>query len=96
MSSFVARSVRRNALADDIINKIRSSGKKAYKVYMNEISPQGLMAYRVDAFVSTACPRLAMDDYSRYDKPVLTPIEAEVALDIREWDDYVFDAIRPE
>ena len=63
---------------------------------MNEISPQGLMAYRVDAFVSTACPRLAMDDYSRYDKPVLTPIEAEVALGIREWDDYVFDAIRPE
>ena len=54
------------------------------------------MAYRVDAFVSTACPRLAMDDYSRYDKPVLTPIEAEVALGIREWDDYVFDAIRPE
>lgn len=86
----------RNALADDIINKIRSSRKKAYKVYMNEISPQGLMAYRVDAFVSTACPRLAMDDYSRYDKPVLTPIEAEVALGIREWDDYVFDAIRPE
>ena len=86
----------RDALADDIIAKITSSGKRAYKVYMNEISPQGLMAYRVDAFVSTACPRLAMDDYSRYDKPILTPIEVEVALGIREWDDYAFDAIRPE
>ena len=86
---------RRDAVADDIAEKIRASGKKAYKVFMNELSPQNLMAYRVDAYVSTACPRLAMDDYSRYDRPILTPIEAEVALGLREWDDYAFDVIRP-
>ena len=85
---------RRDTAADDIIGKIRSCGKKAYKVFMNELSPQGLMVYRVDALVSTACPRLAMDDYSRYDRPILTPIEAEIALGLHEWDDYVFDAIR--
>ena len=62
---------------------------------MNELSPQNLMAYRVDAFISTACPRLAMDDSSRYDKPILTPTEAEVSLGLREWDNYAFDVIRP-
>lgn len=86
---------RRDAVADDIIAKIKASGKRAYKAYMNELSPQNLMAYRVDAFVSTACPRLAMDDYSRYDRPILTPTEIEVSLGIRQWDDYAFDVIRP-
>ena len=86
---------RRDNVADDIIAKIQAAGKKAYKAYMNELSPQNLMAYRVDAFISTACPRLAMDDSSRYDKPILTPTEAEVSLGIREWDDYAFDVIRP-
>ncbi|MBO7204879.1 MAG: diphthamide synthesis protein, partial [Candidatus Methanomethylophilaceae archaeon] len=48
---------------------------------------------RVDAYVCTACPRIAMDDALRYDRPMLTPPELEVALGIREWDDYVFDQI---
>ena len=87
---------RRDRAASEICEKIRAQGKRAYLAYMNELSPQSLMSYRVDAIVSTACPRLAMDDYSRYDKPVLTPIEAEVALGVREWDDYMFDVIRPE
>lgn len=86
---------RRDSTADDIIAKIESKGKKAYRLYINELSPQSMMSYRADAIVSTACPRLAMDDYSRYEKPILTPIETEIALGIREWDDYVFDAIRP-
>lgn len=86
---------RRDSVADDIIKKLQEHGKKAYRVFMNELSPQELMSYRVDALISTACPRLAMDDYSRYEKPILTPIEAEIVLGIREWDDYVFDAIRP-
>ena len=86
----------RESVADDIMKKIESKGRKAYRLYINELSPQSLMSYRVDAFVSTACPRLAMDDYSRYDKPILTPTEAEVALGIRTWDDYAFDVIRPE
>ena len=86
---------RRDRVADDIVEKIKASGKRAYKAFMNELSPQNLMAYRVDAFVSTACPRLAMDDYSRYDRPILTPTEVEVSLGLREWDDYAFDVIRP-
>ena len=87
---------RRDSVAKDIADKINKSGRTAYIAYMNELSPQSLMSYRVDAFVSTACPRLAMDDYSRYNKPILTPIEAEVSLGIRTWDDYRFDVIRPE
>ena len=85
----------RDAIADELMTLIREKGKVAYKAYMNELSPQNLLSYRVDVYINTACPRLAMDDYSRYDKPILTPPEAEVALGVREWKDYVFDTIRP-
>jgi 2-(3-amino-3-carboxypropyl)histidine synthase len=85
---------RRDAVAGDLIKKINSSGRKAYKAVMEEITPDSLLAYRVDAYVNTGCPRLAMDDSVRYGKPILTPPEAEVAIGLREWELYEFDAIR--
>ncbi len=86
---------RRDAVAKDIASKIKESGRTAYIAYMNELSPMNLMAYNVDAYVCTACPRIAMDDSVRYSKPILTPPEAEVAIGARVWDDYIFDEIRP-
>ena len=81
--------------ADRVIEMIRSHGLRAYKSVMEEITPISLMAYRVDAFVNTACPRVAMDDSAKYDRPMLTIPELEIVLDERTWDDYEFDQIRP-
>ncbi|MEM3341986.1 MAG: diphthamide synthesis protein [Thermoplasmata archaeon] len=47
----------------------------------------------VNFFVSTACPRIAIDDAERIKKPVLTPIEFEILCGIGQWDDYVLDQI---
>ena len=85
---------RRDSTADDLMKKINSAGKKGYKAVMNEVTPDSLLAYRVDAYVNTACPRLAMDDSSRYNKPILTPPELEVSIGLRNWVDYTFDEIR--
>jgi len=84
----------RSAVADSIIEKVERQGKKAYKLLMNEISPDALLPYRVDAYINTACPRIAMDDSARYSKPMLTVTEAEIALGLREWESYEFDSIR--
>ena len=46
-----------------------------------------------DAFVSTACPRVAIDDAMKFKKPVLTPIEFEILLGERDWNNYEFDQI---
>ena len=54
----------------------------------------GLQGYRVDAWVNTACPRIAIEDGIRYDKPMLTPPELEVVLGLRKWEGYRFDEIR--
>lgn len=86
---------KREELADSVVSMITDAGKKAYKVSIDEISPQSLMPYKADAYISTACPRIAIDDSARYAKPMLTPIEAEIAVGVRGWGDYAFDAIRP-
>lgn len=86
---------RRDKVADVVCRKLESKGKRFYKVYLNEITPTALVPYKVDCYVSTACPRIAMDDSSRYGKPIITPAELDVVLGISEWEHYRFDTIIP-
>ena len=85
----------RDGLADRMVTLLRDHGRTAFKVVIEEINPTALMSYQVDAFVNTACPRIAMDDAARYPKPMLTPPELEIALGERQWGEYLFDQIRP-
>jgi 2-(3-amino-3-carboxypropyl)histidine synthase len=83
----------RRSEADRIATLLRKAGKDVVMLATDEITPQALLPYRVDAFVSTACPRVAMDDQARYPKPMLTVTDAEVLLGIRSWNNYRFDTI---
>lgn len=85
----------RTAEADRVEAMLRSHGKEVSRLVIEEVDPTSLMAYGVDAFVNTACPRIAMDDSARYRKPMLTPSELEIVLGERGWEDYLFDQIRP-
>ena len=42
--------------------------------------------FKVDAFVNTACPRVA-EDFVHFEKPVLSAKEFEVVLGERSWED---------
>jgi 2-(3-amino-3-carboxypropyl)histidine synthase len=83
----------RSAIAELIIERIKAHGKKAYRLAVGEIGPDALLPYKVDAYISTACPRIAMDDSARYPKPMLTVTEAEIVLGLRKWEEYEFDSI---
>ena len=83
----------RMAAADGIEEKLRAAGKEVFRLVTDEVSPAALIHYRVDAYVNTACPRIAMDDSVRYEHPMLTIPEAEIVIGLRTWDDYVFDSI---
>ena len=41
----------------------------------------------LDAFVDTACPRLALDDPERFPKPILTRDEIMVAVGAWTWEE---------
>lgn len=81
-------------MAKSLKKIIQDQGQEAYLILLDNIKPDLLMAFRdLDAFVVTACPRIAIDDAQIYEKPLLTPYELEVALGIRDWGDYQIDEI---
>jgi len=84
---------RREELAIEISRGLNESGRKATIIELENVSPSLLDAFKVDAWVSTACPRLAIDDHLAYSVPILTPPELDILLGKREWEDYIFDEI---
>ena len=84
----------RMELARDLKALAEKHGKQAQIFVMDLVSPDHLEGYRVDTWVNTACPRIAIEDVLQYKAPMLTPHELEIALGERPWDGYVFDEIR--
>jgi 2-(3-amino-3-carboxypropyl)histidine synthase len=53
-----------------------------------EITPETLMEFpSIEAFVNTACPRVSLDETSKFLKPVLTFNEALVVLGEIDWEE---------
>lgn len=73
---------------------LKKAGRTCITAVMEEITPDSLASYCIDAYVCTACPRVATDDSARYGKPMLTVPELEIALGLKEWTGYPFDQIR--
>jgi 2-(3-amino-3-carboxypropyl)histidine synthase len=89
----VKRGQQRIKLAYELKSMLDSAGKTSLFITMDEFSPVALQGFDVDCYVSTACPRIAIDDYLQYKKPIITPVELEIALGRREWETYSFDEI---
>jgi 2-(3-amino-3-carboxypropyl)histidine synthase len=70
-----------------IKEKLEKSGKKAHLFAIKSITPEALMNFpTVDAYVNTACPRLSLDDASKFRKPVLTMNETFVIVGKLSWE----------
>ncbi|UCD95885.1 MAG: diphthamide biosynthesis enzyme Dph2 [Candidatus Bathyarchaeota archaeon] len=76
---------KRLARAVQLKKLVEDSGKKATILVLREITENGLQQFpTLNAFINTACPRLALDN--SFHKPVLTPREVLVAFDRLEWE----------
>jgi len=81
-------------LAYEIKDKLDSCQKESYILISNNFNPANLEGFRnIDCLVSTACPRIAIDDYMQYNTPIITPVELDIVLGSKKWDDYRFDEI---
>lgn len=84
----------RMSLARKIKQDLKDHGKESFLIMMDNISPDLLLPFLdLDAFVVTACPRIAIDDSQMYKKPLITPQELEIVLNKREWENYQLDEI---
>lgn len=84
---------RRMSMALRCLKQLRDAGMKADMVQMNEVRAESLLPFRAEAAVSTACPRLAIDDGPHYPIPLLTPWEMEMVLGLQDLADYRLDQI---
>jgi 2-(3-amino-3-carboxypropyl)histidine synthase len=71
-----------------IKEKLEEAGKTVYLLAAKEITPEALMEFpSIEAFVNTACPRVSLDDASKFRKPVLTANEALVIVGRLSWEE---------
>ena len=84
---------KRMDLARRLMHLGEARGLEMFLVYLDNIEPDRLLNLGAEAAVSTACPRVALDDAAKYRIPILTPPEFEVLLGERRWEEYEFDEI---
>jgi len=74
-------------IAINIQHQLEENGKKATILYADEVVPDKLLDFTaIEAFVDTACPRLALDDPERFSKPIVTRDEIMVAIGAWTWE----------
>ncbi|MGP8078450.1 MAG: diphthamide biosynthesis enzyme Dph2 [Thermoplasmata archaeon] len=89
VSTFVGQERMPTALA--LQERARGRGLDAEILLADRIDPRDLEGRSFDAYVSTACPRIAIDDGRQYPKPVLTPPEFLMAIGELPLEPYRFD-----
>jgi 2-(3-amino-3-carboxypropyl)histidine synthase len=59
----------------ELAQEIIEDNENAFLITLDEITPDRLLNFKLDAFVNTGCPRITTDDGPRFKKPMLTPQE---------------------
>ena len=75
----------------EIAQEIAETNDDAYLITMDEITPDRLLNFDLDAFVNTGCPRITTDDGPRFHKPMLTPDEYRIAIGEKPLEALSFD-----
>lgn len=73
--------------AEDIVR----SNENAFLITLDEVTPERLQQFDVDAYVNTGCPRITTDDAGRFSDPMLTPEEYEIVMGEKDMDQLSFD-----
>ncbi|MDE1821691.1 MAG: diphthamide biosynthesis enzyme Dph2 [Euryarchaeota archaeon] len=81
----------RRGMALSLVEKARAKGRSAEILLFDRLDPRDLMGRDLDAYVCTACPRIALDDAESYDRPMLTAPEFLSAIGERPLTPYRFD-----
>jgi 2-(3-amino-3-carboxypropyl)histidine synthase len=77
-----------------LLEKFRQKGKNAVILLMNEVSIDKLTNFpNIDCFVELACPRIAVDDFAKYNKSILSYKEALVGLGEKSWEKFLEEGV---
>ena len=75
---------------ENIKKKLENLGKNVFILTIDEMTQDKLTNfYNIDGFIELACPRIAIEDYNKYNKPIITFKESLVVLNELKWEDLV-------
>lgn len=75
-------------IARQLVRRMEEAGKKATIICLDEVGSQQLENFtEPEAFISTACPRIAIDGVAGMTRPILMTTEAQVLLGDRRWEE---------
>ena len=89
VSTFAGQNRTATALA--LQARARTRGRQAEILSFSRLDPADLEGRDLEAYVNTACPRIALDDSALYPRPLLTPHEFLMALGEIPLEPYRFD-----
>ncbi|MCI4336489.1 MAG: diphthamide biosynthesis enzyme Dph2 [Thermoplasmata archaeon] len=92
VSSFAGQD--RHPMATSLVRHAVARGREAHVLVFDRLDPRDLEGRDLDAYVNTACPRIALDDGGLYPRPMLTPPEFLMALGEIPLEPYRFDTYR--
>lgn len=72
---------------------IEEHKKKAFIFTMDLVKEDYMAGVGVDCFVNTACTRIVGDDAEHWKKTIINPLELEIVLGKRKWEDFAFDVL---
>ena len=75
----------------DQAQEIVENNENAYLITMDEVTPDRLTNFGLDAYVNTGCPRITTDDGPQFKQPMLTPQEYRIAIGEEPLEDLAFD-----
>ena len=67
-------------VAEEVKLKLEQIGKEAFLIVMDEFSPDKLLGVKVDCWVNTACPRIAIDNRTNFGQPIVNVDELNIVL----------------
>lgn len=73
-------------IAEEMMDKLTKKGITSFLIYLDEIKAETLNNFsEVDAFLDTACPRIAIDGIMGVEKPIITIQEMRIVLGELKW-----------
>jgi 2-(3-amino-3-carboxypropyl)histidine synthase len=78
--------------AEKVKKELEKKGKKANVYIMDFISEDKLLGLKEEAYISTACPRLSIDDFASFKKTIINFTEVKYLLG-KNYNDYKLEEV---
>jgi 2-(3-amino-3-carboxypropyl)histidine synthase len=77
--------------AESVQAELKMKGYEANIYTMDHVSEDKLLGIKAGAYINTACPRLSIDDFFNWKKPMINSTEVKYLLGKESYDNYKLD-----